>query len=57
MKIRIIQKVQEGETFHMPGDLLDVDKEQAAKWINEGVAVAWEEEQPKKKKAVSDGDR
>jgi hypothetical protein len=59
MKVRITQRTQKDEAFLMPGDVLDVDEEQARVWIEDGRAVMFDEQPPIKKaksvKAVDNG--
>ena len=44
MRIRVIQKIRYGDAVLHPGEVFDVDKKQADKWIKAGEAIAYPEE-------------
>lgn len=44
MRIRVIQKVWHGDAILHPGEVIDVEKKQADKWIKSGEAIAYPEE-------------
>ena len=43
MRIRIIQKIQDGDRVLLPGTVLDEEKKQADKWIKAKVAIDYPE--------------
>ena len=59
MKIRIISNVMyKADQVFSPGLILEMDDEQAAEWIEQGKAIAFDNEPkpaPRKVKEVKDG--